>query len=296
MGRSFWILYDLTPLHEISAQMASAEAHLFKVRDPYRLTDFRRFRTEPGPDEPQYPPVGANIDYYLASEPAGEVKLEILDARGNVLRVFSSDGAEELVPEGVSMAAWDLAAVGTAKLPKSAGMHRFVWDLHYPGPWDTNKERSGSNGPMVPPGKYQARLTVGGSNNMVFFEAKMDPRIVEAGVTTADVQSQVELALKSRDGLSNARLAALRVEEALKNKEGDATLTEVKKQLITAPIRYSQPMIVDQFEYLYRNQLSADQKPGQDTIKRYDELSKQLLEQVQKLEKALQTTDAGGGR
>jgi hypothetical protein len=72
----------------------------------------------------------------------------------------------------------------------------------------------------------------------------MDPRVVEAGVTNADITSQVELALKSRDGLSNARLAALRVEEALEKKAGDATLTEIKTQLITAPRRYSQPMIV----------------------------------------------------
>jgi hypothetical protein len=120
----------------------------------------------------------------------------------------------------------------------------------------------------------------------------MDPRVVEAGVTDADIRSQVELALEARDGLSNARLAALRVEEALKKKAGDATLTEIKTQLITAPIRYSQPMIVDQFSYLYGNLLSADQKPGQDAVNRFDELTKQLQEQVQKLEKALQTTDA----
>jgi hypothetical protein len=137
---------------------------------------------------------------------------------------------------------------------------------------------------------------VGGASNTVSFEAKMDPRVLEEGVTTADVQSQVDLALKARDGLSNARLAALRVEEALKKKADDTTLTEIKTQLVTAPIRYSQPMIVDQFEYLYGNLLTADQKPGQDAVNRYDELSKQLQEQVDMLEKALQATEAGAGR
>jgi hypothetical protein len=293
MGRSFWILYDLTPLHEVSEQVASAPAHLFKVKDPYRLAGRSRFRGEPEPDEPQYPPAGANIDYYLASEPSGEIKLEILDAQGDVVRVFSSEGGEALAPQGVTMAQWNLAAVGTPKLPKSAGMHRFGWDLRYAGPWDAVPERSGQRGPMVPPGTYQARLTVGGSSNTVSFEANMDPRVVESGVTNADVQSQVELALKARDGLSNARLAALRVEEALEKKAGDATLTEIKTQLITGPIRYSQPMIVDQFSYLYGNLLTADQKPGQDAMDRYEELTKQLQEQVQKLEKVLQTTDAG---
>ena len=210
--------------------------------------------------------------------------------RGEIEITVAVDIAEGDLP-GHEVAARNLAAVGTPELPKSAGMHRFVWDLRYAGAWDAAAERSGQRGPMVAPGTYQARLTAGGSSNTVSFEAMMDPRVVEAGVTDADITSQVELALKSRDGLSNARLAALRVEEALEKKPGDATLTEIKTALITAARRYSQPMLVDQFSYLYGNQLSADQKPGEETVKRYEELTKQLQEQVQKLEKVLQTTE-----
>ena len=83
MGRSFWILYDLTPLHEIDERVASADAHLFAVKDPYRLRMPRRGnRSAMSPDEPQYPEAGANIDYYLAGEPSGEIELEILDGEG----------------------------------------------------------------------------------------------------------------------------------------------------------------------------------------------------------------------
>ena len=42
------------------------------------------------PDQPEYPAAGARIDYYLAS-PSGEVKLEILDAAGTVVRSYSSE-------------------------------------------------------------------------------------------------------------------------------------------------------------------------------------------------------------
>ena len=42
------------------------------------------------PDQPEYPAAGARIDYYLAS-PSGEVKLEILDAAGKVVRSYSSE-------------------------------------------------------------------------------------------------------------------------------------------------------------------------------------------------------------
>ena len=67
MGRGFWILDDLTPLHELSRQVALSDTHLFAVRDTYRLYGVRRFGGDPSPDEPKYPDPGANIDYYPVS-------------------------------------------------------------------------------------------------------------------------------------------------------------------------------------------------------------------------------------
>ncbi|MFQ5789225.1 MAG: WD40/YVTN/BNR-like repeat-containing protein [Acidobacteriota bacterium] len=300
MGRSFWILYDLTPLHEISEKVASSEAHLFKVKDPYRLYGFRRFGRTPGPDEPQYPPVGANIDYYLAREPQGEVRLEILNAQGKLIREFSSEGAGEasVPPDEPSPREWRLERVGTARLPKSAGLHRFVWNLQYPGPWDKDPERSGRRGPMVPPGTYQARLTVGEWSDTVSFEAKMDPRVVEEGlVTSADVTAQVELALQVRDALSNARLAAARLDKALEGEPGTDTqkLTEIKRALVTAPVRYSQPMILDQLVYLYQNLNRADQRPGRDAQARYEDLNGALQDHLESLQQILRTRASGEG-
>ena len=295
MGRSFWILYDLTPLHEISGEVASASAHLYQVKDPHRLYVSRRFGETPGPDAPQYPQVGANIDYYLAAEASGEIKLEILDAQGKVIREFSSEasGEKAVVPEQAGMREWRLERVGTPKLDKAAGMHRFVWDLHYPGPWDSDEERSGRRGPMAAPGTHQARMTVGEWSSRVSFEAKMDPRVVKEGITESDVTAQLELALKARDGLSNARLAAARLEKALEGKSGAEAeaLTEIQKLLVTAPRRYSQPMLIDMFSYLYQNLIRADQRPGKDAYDRYEELNGQLEGHVEKLEQLLETTD-----
>jgi hypothetical protein len=235
--------------------------------------------------------VGANIDYYLADEPVGEVTLAILDASGNLVREYSSEATDNPTPAGIAVEQWNLARVGTPELVKTAGMHRFLWDLRYPGPWDSNRERSGQSGPRVPPGKYQARLTVGDWSNIVSFQALMDPRVTKEGFTEADAADQIELALKVRDALSNARLAAAKVEKALEERSSDPTLAEVKKELITAARRYSQPMLVDQLLYLYSNLNRADQRPGRDAINRYEELNEKLQEQVRKLEQALRTTD-----
>ena len=297
MGRSFWILYDLTPLHEIDERVASADAHLFAVKDPYRLRMPRRGnRSAMSPDEPQYPEAGANIDYYLAGEPSGEIELEILDGEGQLVRSFSSDASGEtnVLPEEASMREWRLERVGTPKLEKSAGMHRFTWDLRHAGPWDEDVSTSGRGGPMAAPGTYQARLKVGDWTETVSFEAHMDPRIVKEGYVSAeDVTGQVSLALKARDALSRARLAASRLEKALESALGGQkdALEQIDEDLITVSRRYSQPMLVDQITYLYQNLDHADQRAGRDAVERYESLASQLEEQIGKLDEILGATE-----
>jgi hypothetical protein len=116
-------------------------------------------------------------------------------------------------------------------------------------------------------------------------------------VSEADVTAQVELALKACDALSNGRLAADRLKKALETASASdrASLEEIQKALIAAPVRYSRPMIVDQIEYLYENLDTADQKPGRDAYQRYEELLAQLQEQVEKLDGIVAATDAAVG-
>ncbi len=282
MGRSFWIMYNLSPLHEFSAQTAEAEAHLFQVNDPYRLRGSgRRSRDSSGP---QYPQPGAYIDYYLGNKPDGDIKLEILDSQGKLIRLFSSGSIT--VAEEAKMDEWHLEGAGTSRLPKSAGIHRFIWDLRYPGPWDANASRSGRSGPMVPPGEYQARLTVGDWNDTAVFKVKMDPRVAKEGITKADVTAQAEFALEVRDTFSNTRLAVVNLNKAIKEKgEKNKILAEIKKQLITEPVRYSRPMLADQISYLYSSLNRADQKPSLDAINRHEELKRWIQEQIQTLDR-----------
>jgi hypothetical protein len=195
------------------------------------------------------------------------------------------------------MREWRLERVGTPRLPKSAGMHRFVWDLKHAGPWSEDARRSGRGGPTVAPGTYQARLTVDGFSKTVSFRANLDPRVVREGrVSEADVTAQVELALKARDALSNGRLAEVRLEKALESASsaGRSRLEEIQKELSTAPVRYSQPMLVDQIEYLFENLDTADQKPGRDAYERYEELNGSLQELLAELDRALGSTDSSG--
>src|SRR5690349_4175260 len=95
-GRAFWILDNLTPLHQMSDAIAD-NPNLLKPRDAYRFRYTAGFggveSTRSNPADPQYPPAGAAIDYWLPN--GGVVTLEVVDASNAVIRRFSSDGAGE---------------------------------------------------------------------------------------------------------------------------------------------------------------------------------------------------------
>ena len=249
------------------------------------------------PHEPEFPQAGAQIDYMLASAARGPVTLDIVASSGEVVRSFSSEGpGEYTVPAEPGMREWRLERFGTPRLPSDAGTHRFTWDLTYPGPWDANAARSGRGGPMVPPGTYTARLTAGDWSASRSFDVMLDPRVVAEGVGEDVVMRQVELALQARDALSEGRLAVHRINEARQRGGGNlaAEIEAIERELVTAPRRYSRPMLVDQLQYLYGNLTRADQEPGQDAIVRYDQLNTALEEHVSRLERLLRANISDG--
>jgi photosystem II stability/assembly factor-like uncharacterized protein len=299
MGRSFWILDDLTPLHQLDDRIASAPAHLFTPRDAHRMR-YQVPAREPG--DPEYPPPGARIDYYLAVEPRADIQLDILDATGRVLRSFSSAaGGETTLPATPGMRRFELESLGTPRLPERAGHHRFRWDFALPGPWDASAGRSGRGGPWVVPGRYQARLTVGEWSDTRPFSVLPDPRVAGDGVTQADLEGQLALALQVRDLLSEARRLAKRLADArtdlaaqLKVKPDDAALrarderlAAVQAKLVARGLRYPMPQLVEQIEYLYGLATQADQRLGRDASLRYGELRRMFEALSRETETAL---------
>ncbi|MBV9406860.1 MAG: hypothetical protein JO211_16045, partial [Acidobacteriaceae bacterium] len=145
-GRSFWILDNLTPLHQLNEKAAAGPAFLFAPREAVRGVWRNGIPGLPrNMPSPQYPVPGAMIDYYLAEAPAGEITLEILDRGGKVVRRFSSAaadhaGRESEQPAGEEEEGGFRFRGGPTRLDKTGGMHRFTWDLRYDGPW-LNKNR-----------------------------------------------------------------------------------------------------------------------------------------------------------
>ncbi len=297
MGRGFWILDNVTPLHELGLRADLDGPHVFSVRDAVRM----RYRgggfASPAPSDPVYPDPGAHIDYVLGDQ-GGPLTLDVVDSEGRIVRSFSSDGAgETTVPTEPGMREWRLERLGAPRLPTGPGVHRFTWDLRHPGPWDDDARRAGRGGPMVAPGLYTARLAAGDWSASRSFVVALDPRVVAEGVGEDVVRGQVELALQARDALSDAKLAARRIEDARARGGGElaAEIEAIEAELKTRPRRYSRPMLIDQLQYLYGNLVRADQEPGEDARIRYDQLESELERHIGDLERLLRSavSDAG---
>jgi hypothetical protein len=287
-GRGFWIVDNLTPLHQATAQVASAPAKLYRPREAYRMRyaaggGFGRGR---GPAAPQYPQPGAMIDFNLGAS-SGPVTLDILDAGGRVVRSVSSEGGagtEAVASGGDEEDEAPRRARPAPRLTKTPGLNRFVWDLSYPGPRDPATGQPGTGGPTAVPGTYQVRLTAGGFTETQPLVLREDPRIAKDGVTLADLRDQFEHNMRVRDLVSDVNRAVYRVREArtrLRDGSGTAgdTLQRVRAieaKLVTPSIRYSKPELQAHITYLYSLTTQADQRVGRDAKERYAELRKEL--------------------
>jgi photosystem II stability/assembly factor-like uncharacterized protein len=196
-GRSFWILDDIAPLRELTSSLTGVDAHLFAPAPSYRVQRDTNTDTPLPPDEPAgaNPPDGAIIDYYLAHHSSAPVTIEILDARGQLVRRFSSADQPNVTDTDLKKQLIPLYWLRPFRsLSSEAGMHRWVWDLHYAAPDSTRHEYPiaaipGDTpryplGPTALPGSYTARLTANGKTYAAPFIVKMDTRvpISEAGL------------------------------------------------------------------------------------------------------------------
>jgi photosystem II stability/assembly factor-like uncharacterized protein len=256
---------------------------LFTPAPTYRL----RYSPMPArPDGPEYPPPGARIDYYLPGA-SSELRLEILDAGGTVVRAFSS-AAPASAAGGRGRRGGNLPSA----LPTKTGMNRFVWDLRYAGgPAGGGSDMEGGfsgGGPLVPPGSYRARLTAGGVARTEPLTVMIDPRIAKDGITVADLAEQTKFALKVRDALADARQLSQRLRQAIDAKRGDvAKLQGVSERFVTKSGPYEDQMFIDQLSNVGRVVGQADQKVGASAYERFNELMKEWATLKAEAESAL---------
>jgi len=189
-GRGYWILDDLSPLHQHDERAHAGRHVLFEPRPTVRAGrggGFGRGRGGAGTN----PPAGVVITYRLGElEADTELRLDVLEEDGTLVRSFTPAATEG--GEGRRRGGGDAAAVTLPGLARERGWNRVVWDLDYPGArsfpgmilWSGDLD-----GPRALPGRYRARLTVGAGTAEVPFEIRPDPR---SSATSSDLAAQFE--------------------------------------------------------------------------------------------------------
>ena len=192
-GRSFWIMDDLTPLHQLNEEVAASEYYLYKPGHSYRIRQGRSRGVNKllvGEDHPG----GVLIHFYLSDKPdsTNAVSLEILEADGDLVKRYSSAAKKK-----------------NDTLKVETGMNRFVWDMRYPDAVSFDGlilYSANTKGPVAVPGNYRVKLTVAGKSMEQDFEILKDPRVKSS---IADLQAQFDFLIEVRDKLSEANQAVL---------------------------------------------------------------------------------------
>jgi photosystem II stability/assembly factor-like uncharacterized protein/chaperonin cofactor prefoldin len=294
-GRSFWMVDDLTPLHQLGVDMKTKTMTLFKPMGTFRMPGGSGgFRGRNPLTEGENHPGGVMVHYFVKEvTDQTEVKLEFLEADGDVIKAYSSKAKER-----------------ADQLTTKAGGNRFVWDMRYPG-YKTFAGMvfygSPNLGPKAVPGTYKVRLSVDGQQQEQPFEIVKDPRLA---TTQEDYRAQFDFLIKVRDKVSEANqaiieirkvksdLAAVRekvggdvvnkdVVEAVKKFEGDLTtiensIHETRNRSVQDPINYG-IKLNNRIAHLMVEQGQGDFRPNRQAEEVFAALSQLLDKELQSL-------------
>jgi len=198
-GRSFWIIDDLTPLHQLNDKITNSNSFLYKPMASYRMEGSSR-----GPSKTQGTnhPGGVLVHFYLQDTAQTDtVSLSIKELDGTLIRKFSTHPNKDKDEEELTI---------------KNGMNRFRWDMRYPGAegfegmilwW------ASLNGPVALPGKYKISLSVDGKDMESEFELLKDPRSTS---TQAELKEQFDFLISVRDKLTETNKAIANIRKARK--------------------------------------------------------------------------------
>jgi len=271
-GRSFWILDNIQLLRYVTFQTEKTKAIAITPETVYRVQWNSNTDTPLPQEEPagENPPDGLPIDYVLKTKAAEEVVLEIVDAKGQLVRRFSSKDTLYNIPAVNIPLYWIRPQ---QKLSREAGGHRFVWDLRYiplnvspsyPIAAVFENTSPAPSSPWVMPGAYTTRLYVDGKiYSASRFTVKMDPRVKTA---LKDLQLQHDLSLQVYNTRKELR-SLLNDISAVRAKNTNPVIeTSIASLLAPAPNRMGLQQMEGSLGGLFNTLQESDAPPTQQTI------------------------------
>ena len=242
-GRSFWVLDDITLLHQWNESVAKKKYHLFQPRTTWCIESSKNQKKKTG----ENPDPGLLVKFYLQSKPDSNmvVRMEFLDQENTVIRSFYSNAEKDSI-----------------KLKIKRGMNTLSWDMRYP---DAEKFdgmilwNDGLRGPLAPPGKYYIKMVVDKDSVMQTFLLRKPGNF---SASDADLKEQFDLAIKIRDkitavhrAIGNIRSIRSQLNAAVDKAGKDSTL---KKMLLAESDSINKKIMVIE-EALYQTKLKANQ-------------------------------------
>jgi len=307
-GRGIWILDDITPLQQLTPEVAEQPVHLFDPKPAYRfrpVSQIMQFFPEPSFGED--PPYGASINYWLQEE-NDSVKLHITNAAGDTVRTLEHQGKP-----GINRVWWDLNGEKTEKLVLRTKPQYADWVA-----LDENRSREapslfGEFSVLLPPGEYTVRLSAGGESQSQTLEVLKDPH---SEGSLEDIAAQTEMVKElhaDMNTLANlinevelVRRQVLDMQNMLAVKEDGKELLQAAKALDSTLVAYEGQLIqlkmtghgqdgvrypaklASRISYL-ANAVSTADFPPTDQQREVHQLLQQRLEQYQQEWEALQS-------
>jgi len=253
-GRGFYVLDDIAPIRQYAPAMSSAtDVVLFKPADAIRSA-------------------GAAIISYWVKRPGQSVTIDVVDARGQTLRTFSSALAAAPVGEAGGRGAGGAPPAesgggrggrggggGFGAASAAPGLNSVTWDMRYPAAatfpnmilWGAN-----TAGPTAAPGTYQVRMTVDGKTQTQPLVIKRNPLYTD--VSDADLQEQFALSLEIRDKVTEANNAVIQI-RSVKRDVADRLTKSTDAKLREAGDRLTKNLsAIEEEIYQVRNQSGQD--------------------------------------
>ncbi|MEM7548486.1 MAG: glycosyl hydrolase [Bacteroidota bacterium] len=224
-GRSFWLIDDLTPLHQLSDEFKSKDYFVFKPLSSYRINGTQQEKSKTtGKNHPG----GVMVHYYVKDTAKSDtLTLSFFEKNGTLIRKFTSHPDKKKKE---------------SELKVKLGANLFTWNMRYEEAENFEGMilwAASLNGPKALPGKYDVELALNGeSKSRQEFEILADPRSTSS---EAELKEQFDFLISVRDKLSETNVAIKNIREArgqiklvqdkIKDKEGMGDLEEMAKNI-----------------------------------------------------------------
>lgn len=241
-GRSFWMIDDLTVLHQLAEEINNAEFYLYTPKSSYIMDGYKGGKSlKSGENHPS----GVMFYTYFKNKPDSSQKISLIikNAEGEIIRTLSKEAKEK-----------------SDKWTPKDSTRLIVWNMHYPDPlkikgmfffWVMQ------SGPSAIPGEYEAVLKVNEDSVNTRFQLLMDPRV---SATQEDLQAQFDFLIDTRDKLTDMHQCIIDIRATRKQiNELNEKLDEENKELMDEGKRIDSLMsIIEQEFYQTKNKSEQD--------------------------------------